>query len=82
LPGATVIVRDRETGKEFTVTTDEGAAFKVSNREISSYTVTGTAVRVNRKTLRYHSNPTPFFRFYFVEKLSYDKRSLFIQYFL
>jgi len=52
LPGATVTVGDRETGKEFTVTTDEGAAFKVSNREIGSYTVTGTAVRVNRKTLR------------------------------
>ncbi|MDQ3747612.1 MAG: carboxypeptidase-like regulatory domain-containing protein [Acidobacteriota bacterium] len=50
MPGATVTVKDSKTGKEFTVTTDEGAAFKVSNLEIGSFTVTVTAVRANRKT--------------------------------
>lgn len=43
LPGATVSVRDTKTGKEFTVTTDEGGGFKVSSLEIGSYTVTVTA---------------------------------------
>lgn len=43
LPGATVVVKDNQTGKEVTVVTNEEGSFKVPNLQVGTYTVTVTA---------------------------------------
>lgn len=43
LPGATVVVKDNQTGKEVTVTTNSEGGFKVPNLEVGTYSVTVTA---------------------------------------
>ena len=43
VPGATVVVKDAQTGRERTVTATEDGTFKVSQLEFGTYTVTITA---------------------------------------
>ncbi len=43
IPGATVVVRDNQTGKEVTVVTNSEGGFKVPNLEVGTYSVTITA---------------------------------------
>ena len=43
LPGATVTVKDNQTGKEVTVVTNSEGGFKVPNLEVGTYTVTVTS---------------------------------------
>jgi hypothetical protein len=43
IPGASVVVKDSQTGKEVTVVTNSEGGFKVPNLQVGTYTVTVTA---------------------------------------
>ncbi|MBA3634240.1 MAG: carboxypeptidase regulatory-like domain-containing protein, partial [Acidobacteria bacterium] len=43
IPGATVVVRDNQTGNEVTTVTNEEGGFRVPNLDVGTYTVTITA---------------------------------------
>ncbi len=51
IPGATVVIKDNQTGKERTVTTNDEGAFTLSQLDVGTYTVTVTSQ--GRKTQSY-----------------------------
>lgn len=51
IPGATVVVKNNGTAKEFTATTDESGNFTVPNLEVGTYTVTVTATGFKTSTV-------------------------------
>ena len=51
LPGATVVVKNNESAKEITVTTDDNGNFTVTSLEVGKYTVTVTAAGFKTATV-------------------------------